>query len=423
MNDVSIRAIRLPQVADRFSANAIARSSLLQLFRHLKIGSLTLHDANGSQTFGQRDNPAEPHAEVHVHSPLVYRHVLLGGAMGSGESYMQGHWSSPSLVEVIRLFTANMSVLQSMDKSRPSLKQAALKVFHFLNRNSQSGSRRNISAHYDLGNDFFNLFLDRSMMYSSAVFPSPDASLETAAEHKLDLICQQLQLKPEDHLLEIGTGWGGMAIHAAKHYGCKVTTTTISAEQYAHAQQRVAEEGLEDRITLLCEDYRDLQGSYDKLVSIEMIEAVGHKYYQSYFSKCSSLLKSNGLMVIQAITMTDQRYEQAKHSVDFIQRYIFPGGCLPSVAVISDHLAKDTDMQMTALSDITEHYADTLRIWRERFFDRIEEVREQGFDEVFERMWDFYLCYCEGGFRERVIGTVQLTFAKPDYRFQPVSHA
>jgi cyclopropane-fatty-acyl-phospholipid synthase len=417
MNDLSISSIRLPQIPRHWLGHNLAKSSLCHVLRHIEVGSLTIHDGEETLSFGCRDNPAEPHAEIHVHNPLLYRHVLLGGSLGSGEAYMQDYWSSPELVDVIRLFTANMAVLQSMDARKSPLRGLALKLFHFLNRNTQAGSKRNISAHYDLGNSFFELFLDPTMMYSSAVFPAADASLEIAAVHKLDLICQQLQLSERDHLLEIGTGWGGMAIHAAQHYGCRVTTTTISQEQYEYALQRVSALGLQDQVTVLCQDYRDLQGSYDKLVSIEMIEAVGHRFYQNYFAKCSSLLKDDGLMVVQAITMADQRYEEAKHSVDFIQRYIFPGGSLPSVSVIGSHLANDTDMQMIALRDITEDYADTLAHWRQRFFSRIEDVRAQGFDEMFERMWEFYLCYCEGGFRERVIGTVQVTFAKPGFRF------
>ncbi len=417
MNDVSVRAIRLPRLNTSDFANDMAKRAFSQVLENIQVGSITIHDGDEVLSYGDKDVPGEPHAEVRVHDSMVYRHVLLGGSMGSGESYMQGHWSSPDLTEVIRLFTANMAVLASMDASGSLTRKLGLKIAHMFNNNTLTGSRRNISAHYDLGNDFFELFLDKSMMYSSAVFPKKSASLEEAAEHKLDLICQQLELKPTDHLLEIGTGWGGMAIHAAKNYGCRVTTTTISQEQYNYARERVRAEGLEDQITLLCEDYRELTGSYDKLVSIEMIEAVGHQFYQNYFNKCSSLLKNDGLMVIQAITMVDQRYEMARDSVDFIKRYIFPGGCLPSIEVISQHLRKDTDMQMVHLRDITEDYADTLAHWRERFFGRIEEVRRQGFDSTFERMWEFYLCYCEGGFRERVIGTVQLTFAKPGYRF------
>jgi cyclopropane-fatty-acyl-phospholipid synthase len=417
MSDASVRAIRLPEVRTSDLRNTVARRALDRLLQHIQIGTLTIHEGNDTHSYGNPYKLGEPHAEVRVHSPDAYRKVLTGGALGSGESYMEGDWSSPNLVEVIRLFTANMTVLQSMNSSGSWLKKLGLAIAHALNSNTLTGSRKNISAHYDLGNDFFELFLDESMMYSAAVYPRRDAGLEEAASHKLDLLCQQLELGPEDHLLEIGTGWGGMAIHAAKNYGCRVTTTTISREQYEYARNRVREAGLEDRVTLLCKDYRELEGEYDKLVSVEMIEAVGHQFYSDYFAKCSALLKPNGLMAIQAITMVDQRYEMARDSVDFIKRYIFPGGCLPSVEVISQHLSADTDMQMIHLRDITQDYADTLAAWRERFFARLEEVRRQGFDETFIRMWDFYLCYCEGGFRERVIGTTQLTFAKPGYRF------
>lgn len=417
MSDASVRAIRLPEVRTSHPGNSMAKKAMERLLTSLQIGSITIHENGEQHSYGSPYRTDEPHAEVHVHSQDVYRKVLMAGALGSGESYMQGDWSSPNLTEVIRLFTANLAVLHSMNANGSWLRRAGLAIAHYLNSNTLTGSRRNISAHYDLGNDFFELFLDRSMMYSSAVYPHAEAGLEEAAEHKLDLLCQQLELSADDHLLEIGTGWGGLAVHAAKHYGCRVTTTTISREQYERACQRVRDEGLEDRVTLLLKDYRELEGQYDKLVSVEMIEAVGHQFYSNYFEKCSSLLKPKGLMAIQAITMVDQRYEQARDSVDFIKRYIFPGGCLPSVEVISKHLREDTDMQMVHLRDITEHYADTLRDWRVRFFDRIEDVRRMGFDETFIRMWEFYLCYCEGGFRERVIGTVQLTFAKPGYRF------
>ncbi len=417
MSDASVRAIRLPEVRTSNPANTMARKAMERLLNSLKIGSLTVHEDGEVRNYGSPFRTDEPHAEVHVNSPDVYKKVLMAGALGSGEAYMQGDWSSPDLTEVIRLFTANLSVLHSMNANGSWLRRLGLAIAHYLNSNTLTGSRRNISAHYDLGNDFFELFLDKSMMYSSAVYPRKDADLEEAATHKLDLLCQQLELSAEDHLLEIGTGWGGLAVHAAKHYGCRVTTTTISREQYERARQRVRDEGLDDRVTLLLQDYRELEGEYDKLVSVEMIEAVGHQFYSNYFEKCSSLLRPHGLMAIQAITMVDQRYEQSRDAVDFIKRYIFPGGCLPSVEVISKHLREDTDMQMVHLRDITEHYADTLAEWRERFFDRIEDVRRMGFDETFIRMWEFYLCYCEGGFRERVIGTVQLTFAKPGYRF------
>ncbi|MEE4662177.1 MAG: cyclopropane-fatty-acyl-phospholipid synthase family protein [Halieaceae bacterium] len=417
MNDASVRAIRLPQVKGSGIGNAMARKAMHRLLNSLQIGAMIVHEGQDTLTFGEPGKPGEPQAEVFVHSADVYQKVLTGGALGSGEAYMQGDWSATDLTEVIRLFTANLAVLHDMNAKKSWLRKTGLALAHALNNNTLKGSKRNISAHYDLGNDFFELFLDRSMMYSSAVYPRPDADLEEAAAHKLDLLCQQLELGPDDHLLEIGTGWGGLAVHAASHYGCRVTTTTISREQYERACRRVKEAGLEDRITLLLKDYRELEGRYDKLVSVEMIEAVGHQFYSNYFAKCSELLKPHGLMAIQAITMVDQRYEASRDAVDFIKRYIFPGGCLPSLEVITRHLRQDTDMQMVHLRDITEHYADTLADWRRRFFERIEEVRRQGFDETFIRMWEFYLCYCEGGFRERSISTVQLAFAKPGYRF------
>lgn len=417
MSDGSVRSIRLlPQGISLRSTKDLSRHFLLKVLSRIRVGSVTIHDGEDTHHFGEAGKPGEPQAEIVVHNREAYGKVLTGGTIASGEAYIDGDWSSPDLTEVTRLFSANMAAMESMQRSQHWYTRAALRLAHKLNRNTHEGSKRNISAHYDLGNDFFRLFLDRSMMYSSAIFASADTPLEQAASDKLDEICRQLELKPEDHLLEIGTGWGGMAIHAAQHYGCRVTTTTISREQFEYAQQRVRELGLEDRITLLCEDYRALTGEYDKLVSIEMIEAVGHDYYSSYFDCCSQLLKDDGKMVIQAITITDQRYEQARRSVDYIKRYIFPGGCLPSLEVIARHLAKDTDMQMVHLRDITQDYAQTLAAWRLRFFARIDEVRAQGFDDRFIRMWEFYLCYCEGGFRERIIGTVQLAFAKPGYR-------
>jgi len=317
----------------------------------------------------------------------------------------------------MRLFSANLATLELLESRQSLLVRLGLKLSHALRRNTRAGSRKNISAHYDLGNDFFKLFLDPTMMYSAALFRTDETSLEEASTAKLEELCRQLELDSSDHLLEIGTGWGGMAIHAATHYGCRVTTTTISREQYEYALAQVQAAGLQDRVTVLCEDYRNLEGSFDKLVSIEMIEAVGHDYYSSYFQRCSQLLKPEGKMVIQAITIADQRYEAARNSVDFIQRYIFPGGSLPSVAVIADHLARDTDMQMIHLRDITRDYALTLASWRKRFLAAQSTVEKMGFEQSFIRMWEFYLAYCEGGFRERIIGTVQLAFAKPGYRF------
>ena len=418
MNEVSIGTLRLPQTRSARVGEKIAREAIFRLLSKLQVGSLTLHEGPCSHHFGSIDKPHEPQAEVHIHSPAVYSQMLTGGSIGSGEAYMKGYWSSPDAMDVMRIFSANLVLLNKFDASQSVFVKLALKIAHRFNRNTYKGSQLNIAAHYDLGNEFFQLFLDPTMMYSSALFSDKSASLEVASETKLDELCQQLELKADDHLLEIGTGWGGMAIHAAKNFGCRVTTTTISQEQYDFASARVAEEGLEGQITLLCEDYRNLTGEYDKLVSIEMIEAVGHDFYQNYFRMCSGLLKPNGKMVIQAITMADQRYKEARDSVDFIKRYIFPGGCLPSVAVMAQHIARDTDMQIVHLRDITNDYAETLAHWRQRFLANLEAVRGMGFSEEFVRMWDFYLCYCEGGFRERVISTVQLAFAKPDYRFQ-----
>jgi cyclopropane-fatty-acyl-phospholipid synthase len=418
MNEVSIGTLRLPQTRSARVGEKIAREAIFRLLSKLQVGSLTLHEGPCSHHFGSIDKPHEPQAEVHIHSPAVYSQMLTGGSIGSGEAYMKGYWSSPDAMDVMRIFSANLVLLNKFDASQSVFVKLALKIAHRFNRNTYKGSQLNIAAHYDLGNEFFQLFLDPTMMYSSALFSDKSASLEVASETKLDELCQQLELKSDDHLLEIGTGWGGMAIHAAKNFGCRVTTTTISQEQYDFASARVREEGLEGQITLLCEDYRNLTGEYDKLVSIEMIEAVGHDFYQNYFRMCSGLLKPNGKMVIQAITMADQRYKEARDSVDFIKRYIFPGGCLPSVAVMAQHIARDTDMQIVHLRDITNDYAETLAHWRQRFLANLEAVRGMGFSEEFVRMWDFYLCYCEGGFRERVISTVQLAFAKPDYRFQ-----
>ena len=417
-SDLTASSISLPQ-ADRqrpFSRQ-FARKLCLRLLANIELGSLSLHDGTEVFRFGNPDDPAHPHAEVHVHDNSLYRQMLSGGSIATGEAYMQGHWTSPDLVAVMRLFSANMATLDLLESKQSMLVRLGLKLSHSLKRNTREGSRKNISAHYDLGNDFFQLFLDPTMMYSAALFERDRTSLEEASIAKLEELCQQLELHSDDHLLEIGTGWGGMAIHAARHYGCRVTTTTISREQYEYALQQVQAAGLQDHVTVLCEDYRNLQGSFDKLVSIDMIEAVGHNFYSNYFQRCSQLLKPSGKMVIQAITIADQRYAAARDSVDFIQRYIFPGGSLPSVAVIADHLARDTDMQMIHLRDITRDYALTLANWRERFMAAQAKVSEMGFEQSFIRMWEFYLAYCEGGFRERVISTVQLAFAKPGYRF------
>ena len=303
-----------------------------------------------------------------------------------------------------------------MDTGVSALTRPLQKLVHLLNRNTHSGSRRNIAAHYDLGNEFYELWLDRKMMYSCAYFETPETSLEYASTAKLDRICRKLDLQATDSVIEIGTGWGGMAIHAAKNYGCHVTTTTISREQYEYANEAIRREGLEDRITLLFKDYRDLEGCFDKLVSIEMIEAVGHKYHDTFFRKCCDLLKPDGRMLLQAITITDQRYDDYKNGVDFINRYIFPGGCLTSVTDMARSMTNCTDMRVIHLEDIGPHYATTLRHWRGRFFAGIDKVRKMGYSDTFIRMWQYYLCYCESAFIERAIGDVQMLMVRPDAR-------
>ena len=416
MSEYSVKNIsKLPMLFPE-KRGGLARSLMLKVLSKLQVGSLTLKEQGETLVFGSKTDAEAPHAEVHVHDTDLYRRILTGGGIAAGETYIEGLWSSPDLTAVTRAFSANLAMLSAISDRQNLLAKTALKLGHWARRNTATRSRENISAHYDLGNDFFSLFLDPSMMYSSAVFPTPQSDLATASQHKLHLICEDLELKSEDHLVEIGTGWGGMAIYAAEHYGCRVTTTTISQEQYEYTVDAVAKHGLQDRVTVLFDDYRDLTGKFDKLVSIEMIEAVGHQFYDTYFQTVSRLLKPHGKAVIQAITMTEQRYEQARDSVDFIKRYIFPGGCLPSLTVISDALARMTDMQMAHLRDITRDYADTLDAWHEAFNEKLDQVRAMGFDDRFINMWRYYLSYCEGGFRERIIGTYQITMTKPGYR-------
>ena len=403
-------------LSDRLMPKAWARSMILKHLGTMQRGQLVIKENGEKTVYGDQSDNVELVAELTIVNIDTYSALALNGVIGAGESYMEGHWTSPDLVKVIRFFVINMQTLDAMDGERTWLSRMGMWLLDRVNRNTIARAQKNISAHYDLGNDFFSLFLDQTMMYSSAVFADEKISLYEASNAKLETICQQLKLNADDHLVEIGTGWGGMAIYAAQNYGCRVTTTTISQEQFDFATQRVNDLGLNDQVTVLMQDYRKLTGRYDKLVSIEMIEAVGRQYFSEYFSRCADLLKPDGLMLIQAITIADQRYDQATKAVDFIQRYIFPGGCLPSVNIIGHHVASNTDMMIISLSDIGRDYAITLERWREQFLEKLETVRSQGFDERFIRMWEYYLCYCEGGFRERVISTAQIVMAKPDYR-------
>ncbi|MBV4456700.1 cyclopropane-fatty-acyl-phospholipid synthase family protein [Pseudomonas sp. COR58] len=392
------------------SGSLLRRGVLRQLGR-IRHGQLVLVEDGLHQTFGTAGSG--PTGEIHVHDAAVWGMVAANGSIGSGEAYIQGHWSSPDLTAVVRVFVSNLDVLDGMERGMALLGRPLVRTLHWLNRNTHKGSQRNIAAHYDLGNDLFEQFLDPTMMYSAAQFLHPDDSLEQAQLNKLERICQKLALTPGDHLLEIGTGWGSMALYAAQRYGCRVTTTTLSKAQYAFTAARIERLGLQDRVTLLLKDYRDLTGQYDKLVSIEMIEAVGHQFLPTYFKQCAHLLKSNGLMLLQAITIREQRYEQARRGVDFIQRYIFPGGALPCVQKMLEIVSRDTDMNLLHMEDFGLHYARTLRLWHENFRRARGPLTDLGYDDGFLRMWEFYLCYCEGGFLERTIGTAQLLLAKP----------
>jgi len=392
----------------------LAKSALCRMLARLERGCVTLIDGEVAQTFG--DKASDLHATVTVEDHSFYRRTMLSGSLGAAEAFMDGLWTCDNLPALCRIFTRNASMADGMDRSLARLFFAIAKALHWINRNSRRGSKRNIAAHYDLGNDFFRLWLDETMTYSSGFFERPNATLKEASIAKLDRVCKRLSLGPSDHVLEIGTGWGSFALHAASNYGCQVTTTTISREQHDLATARIAQAGLADRVAVVQKDYRDLDGRYDKLVSIEMIEAVGHDYLPVFFEKCSSLLKPDGAMILQVITMNDQRYEQYRRSVDFIQRYIFPGSCCPSVSAVASAMASKSDFKLSHHEDFGLHYARTLSLWRKRFFEVIDEVHSMGYDDRFIRMWDYYLSYCEAGFAERYIGVAQMMLTKPSWR-------
>jgi len=398
----------------------LSRRLFFSLMKDFKIGKLTLIEKNQQYSFGQLSKGVSLQATIRVHHPRFYTSTVFGGSIGSAEAYMAGLWSASHLTHVIRLVILNWQMMEKMDKGWSWLSDPVHILYHYFRRNTLKGSKENIVAHYDLGNDFYRLFLDETLTYSCGIFEHENSTLEAASIAKYDRICRKLQLHPEDHVIEIGGGWGGYSIHAAKHYGCRVTTTTISDEQYALAEKRISASGLSHRIRLLRTDYRHLGGKFDKLVSIEMIEAVGHQYLNTFFEICSRLLKANGMMLLQAITIIDQMYDYHKRSVDFSKRYIFPGSCIPSIRAIMSSIARKTDLKLFHLEDITPHYVRTLAEWRKRFFDHIDDVRKLGFSETFIRMWEYYLCYCEGGFAERYIGDVQMLLTKPMCRREPL---
>jgi len=402
-------------------------SSIARLFRRLalarledlKKGRLVVRDALGVAEYG--DPQAVP-VEIAVDDLTFYRDLCLRGSLGAAAGYMDGKWHCRDLTKAFRLFAANADHADGLDHGLARLAARLESLRHWWRRNTPAGSRRNIREHYDLGNDLFELFLDETLTYSAGIYPDADSTLREASVNKLDIICRKLRLGPGDHVLEIGSGWGSFAIHAARHYGCRVTTTTISEAQYELAGKRIAEQGLQDRIELLKQDYRKLDDRYDKLVSIEMIEAVGHDNLGTYFGACSRLLKDDGLLLIQAISMPEQRYEQYLKNSDFIQRYVFPGSCCPALSAMLDAVKSATDLKLAHSEDIAVHYARTLRDWRANFERREADVRALGYPERFMRMWRYYLSYCEAGFAERYLSDYQLIFVKPGNRMQGLGH-
>ena len=400
---------------------ALGRRLLRAQFARLRDGEIRLVDDQGEHTYGQRSARCAQSTTIEVLDPQFYADAAFGGTVGAGAAYIRGHWRCSDLTALVRIVVVNRQFMEDMDSRWSLFSRPLLRLFHALHRNSRAGSARNIAAHYDLGNEFYELMLDETMAYSCGIFTSDECTLAEASRAKFDAACRKLDLQPGDHLLEIGTGWGGLAIHAARHYGCRVTTTTISRRQHDFAAERIARAGLGDRITLRLDDYRDLGGQYDKLVSIEMIEAVGARFLDTYFNKCASLLKDSGAMLLQAITIQDQHYQAALRTVDFIQRYVFPGSFIPSVSAIGDSLRRATDLKIFHLEDIGPHYVRTLATWRRNFFERLASVRRLGMSEQFIRLWEFYLCYCEGGFAERQLGDVQMLLTKPGCRLRAIA--
>jgi cyclopropane-fatty-acyl-phospholipid synthase len=393
--------------------DALARAGVGAVLGRVGHGRIDVVEGARERSYGPAD--AELRATLTINDPAAWRGPLHG-SVGLGEGYVAGLWETDDLVSLIQIAARE---LREMDGIRGAIARPRglwHRLRHLVPENTRPGARRNISAHYDLGNDLFASFLDARMMYSCAYFPDAATSLEGAQLAKLDRICDRLRLGPENHLLEIGTGWGGLAIHAARRSGCRVTTTTISREQFELAQQRVRDAGLEDHVTVLLQDYRDLDGRFDRLVSVEMIEAVGWQYFDDYFRRCDELLTDDGLMLLQAITIDDSIYEIEKGAKSFANTHVFPGGCLPSQGLITGCLERVTSMKQVWVDDITAHYPPTLAAWRGRFFDAWERLRERGYDERFRRLWDFYLSSSEAGFRERRIGDVQALFAKPRAR-------
>ncbi len=396
----------------------VARLALSRVLDRLRGGRIDVVEGNRRRSFGPPG--AELAAEVRVRDPRAWAAALRGSASW-GAGYVDGLWDTDDVVTLTRIAARELPRLDAWRRPFQPVVGGIQRLASLVPRNTREGAKRNIAAHYDLGNDLFAAFLDERMIYSCAYFETPDATLEEAQVAKLDRVCERLRLGPEDHLVEIGTGWGGLAVHAAADRGCRVTTTTISREQQALAAKRVRKAGLGDHVQVLERDYRDLGGRYSKLVSVEMIEAVGWQYFDRFFRRCSELLRDDGLAFLQAIVVDDRAYELEKGSKTFANTHVFPGGCLPSMSVIAERVAKDTDMSSVWQEDISAHYVRTLRIWRERFDAHYPKLRGMGYDERFRRLWRFYLSFCEGGFWERRIRDVQILLAKPGWSGDAIS--
>jgi cyclopropane-fatty-acyl-phospholipid synthase len=394
--------------------NQKCRKLVLNTLNKIPNACVEIHEGAHSHIYGNTNASLKGH--MHIHDMSIYADIVKGGSIAAAEGYLFQKWTSSDLTQLVRVFARSQQVLDEVDSKNSWITTFKNKLLSFKNANTLDGSKKNILAHYDLGNDLYTRFLDKEMMYSCAIYSDEAATLTEAQQLKLKTICERLNLSENDRLIEIGTGWGGLAIYAATHYGCHVTTTTISDAQYEYAKSRVEQLGLSDNITLLKKDYRLLEGQFDKLVSIEMIEAVGHQFMGEFFAKCNSLLTPKGKMLIQAITIADQRYDSYRRDVDFIQKYIFPGGCLPSVSIMSQHIAESTNMMIDSIDDIGLHYARTLNDWRKSFDSNWNDIEQFGFDDQFKRLWHYYLAYCEGAFIERVISTHHIVARKPEYK-------
>lgn len=409
--DLSLNGPQQLVESDSSRVTDVLRKLLIQVLGHASEGHFLLKECDRViAEVGNRNDPLQ--AEVNVLNKKVYARALIGGNTAAGEAFVDGWWTSPDITSVTRFFARNLGMMDYWGSRFGWLLKPVALTRTLLRANSRKQAKRNILAHYDLGNELYEAFLDRRMQYSSALYENAGQSLELAQEAKLRRLCEQLQLNENDHLLEVGSGWGGLAIFAASNYGCRVTTTTISDAQFAYAEAAIKRAGLEDRIELLNQDYRLLEGHYDKIVSVEMIEAVGKRYLPGFFGKLDSMLKPGGKLMLQAITIADQRFASYSRSEDFIQKHIFPGGFLPSLSMMTDLLAKKTDMVVRDIKDIGIDYAQTLAAWRENFQQQKEELATRGYDEKFANLWIYYLGYCEGGFLERRISTVQLLASK-----------